>query len=211
MEGEFEVEPFHIAMYPVTYRQYRAFLDDPQGYANERWWQGLEHEKEPGEQYRPTDNCPAENVSWYDAVAYCRWASARLGYEVRLPTEWEWQQAATGGDPRGQYPWGADWEEGRANTNESRLSRTTAVGMYPAGAPPRKAFSDMAGNVWEWCLNKYDPPEDTSVGGDARRVVRGGSWDDYRESARCAYRDCNDPGDRYDVIGFRVVCVSPIR
>ena len=60
---------------------------------------GSSDEPEPGEQYRPTGNCPAENVSWYDAMAYCRWLSARLGYEVRLPTEPEWQQAATGGNP----------------------------------------------------------------------------------------------------------------
>ena len=59
------------------------------------------------------DNHPAENVSWYDAVAYCRWLSKRLGYEIQLPTEWEWQQAATGGDPTNQYPWGPDWDSKR--------------------------------------------------------------------------------------------------
>ena len=133
VEGRFEVESFLIAKYPVTYRQYRAFLDDAAGYRDQRWWEGLQREAEPGEQYRPTGNCPAENVSWYDAMAYCRWLSARLGYEVRLPTEPEWQQAATGGNPGNEYPWGA-WADGNANTSESRLSRTTAVGMYPGGA-----------------------------------------------------------------------------
>jgi formylglycine-generating enzyme required for sulfatase activity len=143
-------------------------------------------------------------------MAYCRWASARLGYEVTLPTEWQWQQAATGGDPTRQYPWGAEGEDGRANIDESRLSRMTAVGMYPAGATPQGVL-DMAGNVWEWCLNKYDSPKDTSLRGDARRVVRGGSWYDYRVFARCASRDHDAPGFRDVVIGFRVVCVSPIR
>ncbi|HRD90752.1 MAG TPA: SUMF1/EgtB/PvdO family nonheme iron enzyme, partial [Accumulibacter sp.] len=198
-----------IAIHPVTYRQYRAFLDDPQGYRDERWWQDLRHEKEPGQQSRPIGNCPAENVSWYDTIAYCRWASVRLGHEVRLPTEWEWQQAATGGDPTRTYPWGREWAERRANTHESGLSRTTAVGMYPAGATPQGVL-DMAGNVWEWCLNPFYLPNDPSPSGDSRRVVRGGSWGLVRELVRCAVRFNNHPGARDDNLGFRVLCVSPI-
>jgi hypothetical protein len=171
-EARFAVAAFSIARYPVTYRQYKAFLDDPQGYRDERWWEGLDHQAEPGRQSRPTGNCPAENVSWWDAMAFCRWLTARLGFEVRLPTEAEWQQAATGGDPGKEYPWG-DWLEGRANTTESRLGRTTAVGMYPGGASSHGVL-DLAGNVWEWCLTRYDEPRKEAAG-DARRVVRGGS------------------------------------
>lgn len=207
--GTFEVERFSIAKYLVTYRQYRAFLDDPQGYRSKRWWKGLKREEEPGEQYRPTGNCPAENVSWYDAMAFCRWLSARLGDEVTLPTEWQWQQAATGGDPENDYPWGPDWVEGRTNTDEGRLSRTTAVGMYPAGVSLQGVL-DLSGNVWEWCLNQYNQPMDTEVGGDNRRVVRGGSWRYGRDVARCAFRYFDDPGDRYYGFGFRLVRVSPI-
>ena len=206
--GRFRVEPFHIARYPVTYRQYRAFLEAPDGYRAKRWWKGLRQEDSPGEQYRPTDNHPAEGVSWYDALAFCRWLSAGLGHEVRLPTEWEWQQAATGGDPHKDYPWG-DWDEGRANTNESHLSRTTAAGMYPGGVSAQGAL-DLAGDVWEWCLNQYDKPNDLSEGGDARRVVRGGSWDLNRDFARCAFRNVCDPDFRNSYLGFRVVCVAPI-
>jgi formylglycine-generating enzyme required for sulfatase activity len=207
--GTFTVEPFLVAKYPITYRQYRAFLDDPQGYRHERWWKDLEHMQGPGEQYRPIGNCPADDVSWYDAVAYCRWLSARVGAEVRLPTEWEWQQAATGGRPDQVYPWGPDWDERCANTDESHLSRTTAVGMYPGGSSAQKAM-DLAGNVWECCLNKHDPASDCDLGGDVPRVVRGGSWYYYRELARCAYRYHDHPDFRYYNFGFRVVRVSPI-
>lgn len=212
VDGEFKVERFFIAKYPVTYRQYKAFLDDPQGYANKkRWWKGLQREKEPGDQYRPTGNCPADNVSWNDAMAYCRWASERLGCDVRLPTEMEWQQAACGGNPDNYYPWGGDWVEDRANTNESRLSRTTAVGMYPRGASVQGVL-DLSGNVWEWCLNKYAKPNDKSVGGDDRRAVCGGSWVDRSKNTRCTSR--NDdyllPHERYDGVGFRLLCVSSI-
>ena len=174
--GTFPVQPFAISKYPVTWAQYRSFLEAEDGYRQQRWWRGLaERQAQPGEQYRQQDNHPAENVSWYDAVAFCRWLSARLGYEVRLPTEWEWQQAATGGDPAREYPWGADWRPEYTNTLESGLGRTTAVGLYPQGASPVGAL-DMSGNVWEWCLNEHDHPQRTGLSGTARRVVRGGSW-----------------------------------
>ncbi|ETW99001.1 MAG: hypothetical protein ETSY1_16630 [Candidatus Entotheonella factor] len=176
--GTFDVAPGYISKYPVTWAQYRCFLQAGDGYANAGWWEGLaEREEEPGEQYRELDNHPAEMVSWYDAVAYCRWLSAKLGYEIRLPTEWEWQQAATVGDPSRKYPWGTNWEAERANTYESRLGRTTAVGMYPRGASLVGAL-DMSGNILEWCLNLHADPSDTDLSSSSGRVVRGGSWDD---------------------------------
>jgi hypothetical protein len=208
--GTFTLQPFEISQYPVTCVQYRCFLDAADGYRNRRWWQGLAKRKaQPSEQHRRQDNHPAENVSWYDAAAYCRWLSARLGCEIRLPTEWEWQQAATGGDPANAYPWGADWDAERANTYEGGLSRTTAVGMYPRGAAPVGAL-DMSGNVEEWCLNAYEDAKRIDISGDARRVVRGGCWRDSRSFARASYRSRIDPGYRASVLGLRVVRSSPI-
>ena len=201
IEGFFDVTPFDLAKYPITYRQYQAFLTHSDGYANHEWWNGLRRER--SEQYRTVGNCPAENVSWSDAVAYCRWLSSVLNSTIRLPTEWEWQWAASGGDPEREYPWGMDWIEGAANTTESRLNRTTAVGMYPRGAASGGPL-DMAGNVWEWCLNKYDLPGDVSVDRAARRVLRGGSWHSHGSLARCAFRDYPPPDYRFGNFGFRV-------
>ena len=199
------VEPFHLARHPVTVAQWRPFLEAEDGYEalvrRPRGWA-------PAPQ-RGRDNQPVVNVTWVEALAYGQWLSARLGYEVRLPTEWQWQQAATGGDPANPYPWG-EWDEGRANTVESELGRVTAAGLYPHGRSAQGVL-DLAGNVWEWCLNRYDSPRDVTLGGDARRVVRGGSWGSDREFARCADRGGNHPVDRDDDLGFRLVCVSPIR
>jgi len=208
--GRFSVQPFFISKYPVTWIQYRSFLQADDGYPKEGWWQGLaERENQPGAQFRPKDNHPAENVSWYDAMAYCRWLSARLGYEIRLPTEWEWQQAATGGDPARKYPWPGNWDLARANTDESGLNRTTGVGLYPAGESPVGAL-DMAGNVWEWCLNGYGGSESTLLSGNARRVVRGGSCYVVQDRARVAFRGDFDRDARGMNLGLRVVCLSPI-
>lgn len=198
----FAVAPFKIAKYPVTYRQYQAFLAHDEGYANHKWWKGLRRER--SEQYRTVGNCPAENVSWSNAVAYCRWLSAMLGTAVRLPTECEWQCAATGGEAGRNYPWGTGWIEDAANTTESRLNRTTAVGMYPYGATVGGAL-DMVGNVWEWCLNKYETPSDVSLEGAGRRVLRGGSWHSHGILGRCTFRDYPPPDYRYGNFGFRLV------
>jgi formylglycine-generating enzyme required for sulfatase activity len=161
-------------------------------------------------------NRPRATVSWYEAVAFCRWLSQQLGYEVRLPTEQEWEMAARSSDGR-EYPWGVGYRTGYANVDEknmkagpSNLKQITAVGLYPQGASPY-GIMDMAGNVLEWCLNKYDTPEDTAIDKTKEsRVLRGGSWLFDPEDARAAYRFRNLPGFRSHDGGFRVVCVSPI-
>ncbi|ETX08084.1 nSTAND1 domain-containing NTPase [Candidatus Entotheonella palauensis] len=211
--GTFDAEPGYIGKYPVTWAQYRCFLEAEGGYTNPAWWKGFDEEEleeEPGEQNWKLDNHPAENVSWYDAMAYCRWLSKKLGYEIRLPTEWEWQQAATGGDAVNEYPWGEEWDNDLANTDDSRLSRTTAVGMYPGGAS-RVGALDMSGNVEEWCLNLRDDPSDNDLSSSSGRVVRGGAWPDPPVSARACCRSACVPSYRLVALGFRVWCSSPIR
>jgi formylglycine-generating enzyme required for sulfatase activity len=206
---------FHIARYPVTNSQFRCFIDDPQGYADDRWWQGLAGRTErPAESRWDHANHPRETVSWFEAMAFCRWLSQMLGYEIRLPSEQEWEKAARGTDGR-EFPWG-EFEPGHANIDETAghdgphyLAQTSAAGIYPQGASPWGCH-DMAGNVWEWCLSKYDEPGDTNPGVDVRRVVRGGSWNYSRHGARCACRYDDDPDYRDFNLGFRVLCVSPI-
>jgi hypothetical protein len=204
VDGTFHVERFQIAKYPVTWVQYRAFLDATDGYSNPEWWILLAREIDrPGDQYRRLDNHPAENVSWYDAVAFCRWLSSRCGYQVRLPTEWEWQRAGSGDNIAAEFPWGNEWTSGNANTAESGLNRTIAVGMYVQGASPIGAL-DLSGNTWEWCLNEYLTPERVEVTGDKPRVVRGGSFFYKLDSARTKYRDRDLPTWRNLGHGFRV-------
>ncbi|MBK8210339.1 MAG: SUMF1/EgtB/PvdO family nonheme iron enzyme [Rhodospirillales bacterium] len=121
------VERFRIARYPVTVAQYRAFLEAEDGWSNPRWWGDNDLYRDPdGKTYDVGrfGNHPAVYVNWFDAVAFCRWLGGRLQADLRLPDEWEWQQAATGGNAAYAFPWGANWdpkaEPQRANTFESR-------------------------------------------------------------------------------------------
>lgn len=207
---------FRIARYPVTAAQYRAFLEGPDGWANLAWWADDLCRDPHANRYDVGrfGNHPAVFVNWFDAMAFCRWLSRRRRGAVRLSDEWEWQQAATGGEAGNVFPWGAHWDSARephrANTFESRLGTATAVGLYPAGASP-EGVVDMAGNIWEWCVNEYDRPEATRScqGHLDARVLRGGSWDNDQGSARSVIRFRCKPTSRSYDIGFRVVCSSP--
>ncbi len=203
--GKARVAPFHMSRYLVTNAQFQAFADALDGYTKPDWWNNMPPDANDGpEKPRWSEpNCPQETVSWYEAIAFCRWLSRRLGFEVRLPTEYEWQQAATGGDPNNVYPWGHVWDASRCNTVESGLNRTTAVGLYPTGASTQDVL-DLSGMVWEWCLNKFDETRES-------RVLRGGSWGGNQDLARAAHRDGGLPDDRDYDVGFRVVCASPSR
>jgi len=207
--GRFEVAPFRMAAYPVTYAQHRAFLDADDGYRSDDWWADPTRDA-PGSQRRPYASYPADNLSWFDATAFCRWLSARLGCEVRLPDEWEWQWAAQSAQPDFTYPWGPEWREGLANTYESGIGRTTAAGMYPGGRS-RQGVYDLAGNVREWCRNANTDPRRVQASRGESRVVRGGSWLNDPGFARAVLRNHSHPSLRYDYFGFRVVCSSPIR
>ncbi|MBS1872362.1 MAG: SUMF1/EgtB/PvdO family nonheme iron enzyme [Acidobacteria bacterium] len=207
----FVVEPFHMAAYPVTIGQFRAFLDAKDGYRKKRWWKDLQRQDPDSAWQSPLVNHPVTDVSWYDATAFCRWLTVKKRYEVRLPDEQEWQWAAQSARPDFRYPWGPEWRDGVANTSESDIHRTTAVGMYPGGASqPPQQVADLAGNVWEWCRNEYADPRKTGPGGGESRVLRGGSWDDGQGRARADARYFFHPGYRLYYIGFRVVCSSPI-
>jgi len=208
--GRFTVAPFHLAAYPTTFAQFRAFLDAADGFENNHWWGGLEHKNRVDVWTTGLANHPLTDFSWDDAMAYCRWLSARLGLEVRLPTVWEWQWAAQSARQAFRFPWGPDWLDGVANTEESGIRRTTAVGMYPHGASRQGVF-DLVGTVGEWCLNKHLKPERSLPAGSGSRLWRGGPWGDDQFFARAANRCNHLPHSRDGYNSFRLVCVAPIR
>ena len=163
---------------------------------------------------------PVVHVSWYAAMAYAQWVGKRL------PTEAEWEYAARGGLAGKAYPWGDEWDDDQVHIGEwrngGRTGGTVKGGKYP---PNGYGLYDMAGNVWEWCLDEYNkdfysisPRENPLSGADSidwiinnftdiksERVLRGGSW--YELNVRVAYRNGKDPTKTYFDTGFR--CVKP--
>jgi formylglycine-generating enzyme required for sulfatase activity len=172
--------------------------------------------RQPGYWEDVTYNNPAQpvvGVSWYEARAYCNWLSSVTGEGYRLPTEVEFEAAARGREGR-RFSYGNAFDAARCNTFESHIRRTTPVGIF-ANATPEGAF-DLTGNAYTWTSTIFDQerfaypwqPDQREEPGDAgsRRLVRGGSWYDFQDFARAAYRDRYHPAIRSNFNGFRVVC-----
>jgi formylglycine-generating enzyme required for sulfatase activity len=203
-----ELPTFCIARYPVTYVQFQSFLDAEDGFTNPEWWKvfGKTSESWLGEQRFKFSNHPRENVSWGEAVAFCQWLSAKLGYEVTLPTEFQWVKAARGAS-EWRYPYEGQFDANKGNTNETGIEQTSAVGIFPHGASPY-GILDMAGNVCEWCLNGQYNLENTDLTSREPHALRGGSWNLDRGYANCIRSfdyDAYDLSSRTSFFGFRVI------
>lgn len=188
---------FHIAKYPVTNAHYQVFARATQ----RPWTLPLGREMHPVAQ-----------VSWNDAVAFCKWLHKLTGQAFCLPTEAQWEKAARG--PAGyKYPWGEAWEVTRLN-GADRTGQTTPVGQYSPDGDSAYGVADMCGNVWEWCADSYAPQIYRRHAGGVRRepvseqgqgaVVRGGAFDSPPKHLRCARRQWYYTDDTRPNLGFRL-------
>lgn len=145
---------------------------------------------------------PVVGVTWYGAIAYAKWVGKRL------PTEAEWEAAASAGKESCVYPTGIDIERTQANFFSSD---TTAVMSYP---PNAFGLYDMAGNVYEWCQDWYaynfydassvEPHNPIGPPQGVYRVLRGGCWKSLKEDLRVSHRHRNNPGAVNGTYGFRL-------
>lgn len=196
---------YWIAKYPLTNEQYANYLD-AKVHPVEGWQEKKDH--------------PVVNVSWDDAMAYCKWFNETFKGELgdlllRLPTEAEWEKAARGAYGN-EWPWGNEFDKNKCNSVEGRKGGTTPVGLYSSlGGDSPYGCSDMVGNVFEWTHSlfakyPYEAKDGREVEKSSKsRVLRGGSFVNAQGLARCACRDLNAPDSRLNLLGFRVCLSSP--
>ncbi len=182
-----DVAPFRIGRIPVTNGQYEAFVHATGHRAPSSWPHGT---VPPGQ-----DDVPVTYVSWHDSRAFCAWA------DVRLPSEAEWEAAASGGEGR-LWPWGDVPPDRTRAVFEAGIGGPTLAGRLPASAAPCGAL-DLAGNVAEWVDSAY-LPYPAEAGGDKERVVRGGSYIHGADALRCSARRPLLAGAVDTYVGFRV-------
>ena len=187
---------YYISKTPVTNQDYREFVQCTGHRAPIHWQRGTFP--------AGVGKHPVVNVSWQDARDYADWRSARL------PTESEWEKAARGSDER-LYPWGTRFTEGERCNANNQIGTTTPVDEWPDGLSFYGVW-DMAGNVYEWCYDYYDPdyykdsPMTNPKGADGgqERVIRGGSYQETRAALRTTHRIGSSEVSTRDNIGFRL-------
>jgi len=188
------LKAFKISKYPITQKQYQAVM-----------------RKNPSN-FQEDVNCPVENLSWHDAVAFCQKLSQTTGQKVKLPSEAQWEYACRAGS-KTKYCFGdnADQLGNYAWYDQNSESKTHPVGEK---SPNAWGLHDMHGNVWEWCedvwhSNYSGAPNDGTAwlnGGEQnKRALRGGSWNLIGIYCRSAYRGRNEADSEDYSIGFRVV------
>lgn len=223
-QHEVTVESFMISRYPVTVIQFNAFVLADDGYQKDAWWtqDGLlwRNDNSPPNSMLP-NNFPQNCVTWYEAIAFCRWLSYKTNSHIRLPTEAEWEYAARGNNYK-QFVWGDEPDNLLANVRDADIGTISPVGCFPEKDSDLRQYHvfDMNGNLWEWCstiveekdgrffaypYRKDDGREEINGGDQFFRATRGGYYDGEWMFARSCYRGRDIPSLRAERQGFRVV------
>lgn len=184
-----ELPDFYIDIWPVTNKEYLRFLLE-QNVTPPATWRGKKFPQNKADH-------PVTGVSWYEAMAYAKWAGKRL------PTAAEWEKAARGSDGR-RYPWGEVFDVQHCNTLESKRKTSTPVTQHQSGASTYGVL-DMAGNVWEWTTNEVIPSGMGLQNQETKRALKGSSWNNPKGSAECAASTSAWPRQQLPDVGFRCV------
>ena len=189
--------PFRMSVTEITNAQYELFRP--------------EHRSLRGRDgFSTEDNDAVVNVSYEDALAYCRWLSEKTGKTFRLPTEAEWEYACRAGTYTLYYT-GDGLPESMQKHQQTERNMVQVSLEVAQSEPNAFGLYDMHGNVEEWCLDWYGPYPSDEVSDPAGpdkgmfKVTRGGSHNTPHAFLRSANRSAAIPSDRHSQIGFRIV------
>jgi formylglycine-generating enzyme required for sulfatase activity len=202
---------FSIGKFEITVGEYLKFCTKKNQHLPEWLEDGNEFNIETGTNklykdngYSRTENdsLPIAGINWADALAYCEWLSEKTGKNYRLPTESEWEYAATGGKASKNALFSGEGWHGQKQVHPVGQKKANEIGIY-----------DMSGSVWEWCsdwfgLRYYHSSTSKNPKGIEKgcsRVIRGGSWNYYESVIWIRDRAWFDPSTRQIYTGFRVV------
>ena len=213
-QHEVTLGSFFMAQTPITQAQWRAVAG----------WQKVERDLKPDPSRFKGANRPVEQVSWFDALEFCRRLNQRTGQRYGLPSEAQWEYACRAGSTT-SFHYGATLTPELANYDGNYVygkglkgtyrKQTTEVDSFPANA---WGLHDLHGNVWEWCADHWHDSYNFAPGDDQPwlipaaadeelRLLRGGSWYFHPAVCRSAYRNDGHPDGRGFLIGFRVCCL----
>lgn len=218
-ERWFDVNPFFIGKFVITNAQFEVFAKDRNGYQNAKWWNYSPKSREWFKEYRKLgwpkepresgDNLPRSGVSWFEAMAFCRWLSAKTKLKITLPTDVEWNHGVqTSGyymEQLSEYPWG------NARPNHELEAYLRAEKLLPVNFDTVKylnsyGVSYLMGYIWEYCRTDFKTGLDST--NETVQVVKRKismpefgylySTDGFRSNGRISYSDVYN--------GFRIIC-----
>jgi len=234
-----KVASFALGKTEITRSQFAEFITQTKYSTGDKCWtleKGSYKERvgdwrKPG--YKQTNKHPVTCVNWNDAQAYTKWLSRKTGGKYRLPTEAEWEYAARGNTSTARY-WGTNpddaWEyaNGADKTAQLQIEGATSWSAHdctdgysytaPVNSFKANTFGlhDMLGNVWEWTQDNYHDNYNGApiaggvwIGGSAKRVLRGGSWNNSPSNLRAAIRYKSEAERRFSSFGFRLARAIP--
>jgi formylglycine-generating enzyme required for sulfatase activity len=237
------LKPFRISKHLITNMQFNSFvnaIDGMYSYISWKYWYGWSTASENYHNTIMSDNkkreemiafrereCterpnhPAISISWFDAIAFCKWLSMKTGKKMRLATEAEWECAA--GKNETLFVWGDEIDKDRCNNGLHGFNQVCPVGTFAHDIDAVSACEEMNGNVWEWTQSFYgnthsesDEVQDSIIDIDdneeifhsALIAVKGGSFLNKMQSMRNTYRGRDAAGDNFTRHGCRIVEIS---
>lgn len=222
-----DIDAFEISKYPITVRQFKAFIEDPDGYYSRFWYLWSDVAKSffnnqvqnktfvfpPGTEI---DNYPATNVAFIEAVAFCKWLSYKTNSTIRLPSDCEWEYVAK--QNGNIFTWGEEFDKTKCNSLSSAIGHICPVGSFTNTSASDNTPVDLCGNTWEWTQSFYTESHEYDLKNTIINVQnnmainestliadRGGCYLNGPNCLRVSFRGRDPITSRADRYSFRVI------